>query len=134
MFTMSSLVMTLQFQLVEYSNANIIRLFKHNLIWKFFPHHLKWDDDSKLFEIMILYMLILWAFTLNSVIFESGNRVTNQFDQFNLELNQCEWNKFPIELQRLYLISLLDTQRPKTIHIGGGIACTRETCKRVNIF
>lgn len=57
--------------------------------------------------------------------------MTNQFEQFGLEFGRCEWNNLPIELQRMYLISLSDTQQPKNIQTYSGIMCTRDTFKKV---
>lgn len=82
---------------------------------------------------MILAMLILWVVVLILLTFESGERVTYHFDQFGVELNQCEWDNLPIKMQRMYLIFLLDTQQPKFIEISGDIACTRKTFKNVFI-
>lgn len=92
---------------------------------------LQWDDDTKLFEIVILLFLILWTLGLNLMICESGFRVTNQFDQFDLEFNRCGWNELTIEMQRMYLIFLTDTQQPQHIKSYGGITCTRDTFRRV---
>lgn len=91
----------------------------------------KWDDDSKSFEAMILLILILWIFQLDFVTCESGERVINQFDKFGLEAGQCEWNKLPIKMQRMYLIFLSDVQQPKNFQSYAGIKCTRDTFKQV---
>ena len=92
---------------------------------------LKWDDNSKLFETMVLSLALFWIFVLNFAICESGERITHQFDQFHIEIGRCEWNKLPIEMQRMYLIFLSDTQQPVNIRSYGGILCTRETFKKV---
>lgn len=102
----------------------------------FQPFHLlqKWDENSKLFENMILSNLILIAFTVILIVCEPGERVTNQFEQFGVNLDQCKWNKLPIEMQRIYLIFLSDAQQPKYIRSYGGIVCTRETFKQACIL
>lgn len=91
----------------------------------------KWNDDLKLFEIMTLSTLLLWVIILNLLMCECGERVTNHFVEFSVEFGRCEWNKLPIELQRKYLIFLLDTQQPKNIQAYGDIRCTRETFRKV---
>lgn len=93
---------------------------------------LKWDDDSKLSDIVFLSMIILWIFGFNLVACEPGERVSHRFHQFGMEFERCEWNKLPIEEQRMYLIFLSDTQQPKNIQAYGGVLCSRETFKRVN--
>ena len=82
---------------------------------------------------MILSMLLCWVFFYDSIICESGERVTDQFDQFGQEVERCEWNKLPIEMQRMYLIFLSDTQQPVNIRSYGGIICSRDTFKMVRI-
>ena len=76
-------------------------------------------------------MLLVEVILFDIIICEPGERVTDQFDQFGQEVGRCEWNMLPIEMQRMYLIFLSDTQQP--VHIGGygGILCARDTFKRV---
>lgn len=92
---------------------------------------MKWDDDSKVIEIAIQLTLILWLSIFNLVIFEPGERVTEQFDRFDLEFSRCEWENLTIKMQRMYLTFLSDTQQPKNLQCYGGIMCTRETFKQV---
>lgn len=92
---------------------------------------LKWDDDPKLFEIMILSIGTLWIFAVNLMVCDFGERMTSQFDQFSVKYAQCKWISLPIEMQRIYLMFLLDTQQPKHIRTYSGIVCTRETSKQV---
>lgn len=94
---------------------------------------LKWDDDSELLETMILALIVLWIFGFNWAMCGTGERVANQFEQFGVEFNRCEWNKLPIKMQRMYLIFLLEIQQPKILRSFGGIKCTSETFKQVCI-
>ena len=75
--------------------------------------------------------MLCWVFILNFVIGEFGQRVTDQFEQFGMEFGSCDWHKLSIEMQRMYLIFLSDTQQPKNLQSYGGIFCTRETFKNV---
>lgn len=92
---------------------------------------MKWNNDPKLIEVIILSMTILWIFGFNLIVCESGGRVTDQFDRFSMELSECDWNELPIEMQRLYLIFLGDTQQPKNVKSYAGIMCLRGTFKEV---
>lgn len=78
-------------------------------------------------------MVVLWVYGFNLIACEPGERVTNRFEQFSRKFNDCGWNNLSIGMQRIYLIFLSDTQQPKTIHSYGGIICTRDTFKQVNI-
>lgn len=95
---------------------------------------MKWDHNSRQFEIAILSGIVLIIFVINLVICVSGEKVTDQFERFEVELGQCKWINLPIELQRMYSIFLFDTQQPKNFQIGGGISCTCETFKRVQFY
>lgn len=98
------------------------------------PFHLsvlKWDEDSKLIEIMAMSTVILWIIVFNLVICEAGQRMTDQFDQHHMEFAQCNWNNLLIEMRRMYLIFLSDTQQPENFQSYGGILCTRDTFKKV---
>lgn len=94
----------------------------------------KWDDGADIFETMVLSMLTLWVFTFNLIICESGERVTNQFEQFGVEFDRCKWNNLPIGMQRMLLVFLSDTQQSKNVQSYGGIKYTRETFKQVPLL
>lgn len=92
---------------------------------------IKWDDDSTIVEVIILAITILWIFGFNLIVCESGQRVTDQFDLFGLEFGRCDWNELSVEMQRMYLIFLSDTQQQKNLRSYAGIMCTRDTFKTV---
>lgn len=71
------------------------------------------------------------AFLLSIIICEPAQWVTNNFEQCGDVLEECDWYLLPIELQRLYLIFLLDAQQPVHIQCYGGVVCSRETFKKV---
>lgn len=80
---------------------------------------------------MIQGTMIPWVFFYIFMICEPGQRVTDQFQNFGIEFERCEWNKLPSEMQQMFLILLSDTQQPKNLQTYGSIECTRETFKKV---
>lgn len=65
---------------------------------------------------------------------EPGEHVTQEFSAFDNQLElECCWYILPIELKRLYLIFLLDTQQSINIQCYGRILCTRDTLRKVII-
>lgn len=96
-----------------------------------FPSFLKWEHDPKIFETSMLLMMTFWVLVFNLAICEPGQKVTDQFDQFDEELNRCKWNELSIGMRRMYLIFLSDAQQSVNIKSYGGIACTRETFRKV---
>lgn len=65
------------------------------------------------------------------IICEPSHYCTQQFENFGDELGQCDWYALPIELQRMYLIFLSDTQKEIEIDSYGNITCQRDTSKKV---
>lgn len=104
---------------------------KENIYHKISFSFCKWNDESNLLAVLMLSMLIIWLIIFNLVTCELGERVFNQFEQFGSEVNQCDWSKLPIEMQRTYLIFLSDTQQSESIQSYAGISCTRDTFKQV---
>lgn len=105
---------------------------KLHLIWTYLNHVLKWEDNSQTFKIMIQSTMIPWVFFYVFAICEPGERVANQFNEFGMKFERCEWSKLSaIGMQQMYLIFLSDTQHPRNLQTYGGIQCTRDTFKRV---
>lgn len=125
LLAVSSLLVTLQFQLVEYS----LHYFnKFNVNTKLFS---KWDVNSNIFELALTSILMPWVFGFIFVSCEPGERVTKQFELFGTELDRCDWYALPIKLQHTYSIFILDTHQTKVIQSYGGIVCSRDTFKKV---
>lgn len=59
-----------------------------------------------------------------------GESVTAQFERFDRRLCNYKWYSMSIELQRMYLIFVADTQQPVTRGTVAQIECTRETLKK----
>lgn len=102
-----------------------------NNMWTHFFSISKWSTDSNLFEFAIVVICNMWLVVLILAICEPGSKVTEQFEMFGGELAHCKWYSFPIELQQMYKSFLMVTQNPVKNHSFGGIACDRETAKRV---
>lgn len=58
--------------------------------------------------------------------------VTNEFENFNNELNRSNWYQFPIDIQQVLIIVISNAQQSMTIR--GMMLCTRESFKEVNVF
>lgn len=58
--------------------------------------------------------------------------VTEQFDEFENELVQCDWYRLPLEVQRMLLIFIANTQTPAIFFGYGQIECSRHTFEMVN--
>ena len=97
----------------------------------------KKSTGNSLNSVELLYSLrqVFWAFGLIGCFCELGEMVTKLFDKFNVRLYQCDWYLFPIEVQRMLVVFMSDTQQPVFVHASGNIQCIRENFKKVkNIF
>lgn len=95
---------------------------------------LKWENDWIFIELITTGVIVFWAFALSFLACEIGQWVTNQYNVLGDELTAINWYSLPIELQRTYLVFLLDTQQPIHIESYGGIVSSRETFKKVGGF
>lgn len=79
-------------------------------------------------------LLVVSSFALVYFLCELGQMVTNRFGVFNTELYRCHWYFFPIKIQRMLMIFMLDTQQPVFIKSSGNIMCTCEVFKKVAVL
>lgn len=90
---------------------------------------------SKVSESAVVYrlcMTIFWAFAFIFFVCEFGEMCRNEFDMFNDAIGYCKWYSLPMEIQRMIVILMANSQRSTTIHGCGNISCTRIACKKVN--
>lgn len=76
-------------------------------------------------------ILVFWSFIPLAVYTSCGHAVSNQFEMFYQEVCQCNWYFFPVELQHILMIVVLNTQKPTIIRGLGNACCTREAFKKV---
>lgn len=89
------------------------------------------DQSTKLVELLIILMCAFWVLGFFFCICELGETITHRFDVFRQELERCNWHTLPIEMQRMFLIFLLDTQQPINIRCYGNVTCLRDTFRKV---
>lgn len=92
---------------------------------------MQWQPNLNPFELVIPSMIIVWTFGIISFHCEFGEFVMNQFGKFNDQLCQCNWYLLPIEIQRILVIAMLNTQQPVIIRGIANAMCTREVFKKV---
>ena len=77
---------------------------------------------------------VTWSFFAVFLYCEFGRMVTSRFDKFHDKLQQCNWYSFSTEMQRLYLMFMMNAQQPVMIKGYANILCTRDTYKKVIFF
>lgn len=73
----------------------------------------------------------IWVFLIVLLYCEFGQRVADQFVMFDEGFERCDWNVLPMNMQRIYLIFLSDTQQTKYITCYFNLICTRGTFQSV---
>lgn len=75
-----------------------------------------------------------WTFVLIFLLCEFGGMVTDRFERFYDDLCQCEWNLLPMDMQRIYLMFVLNAQQPAMIRGFASIVCTRVFFSKVKFL
>lgn len=84
------------------------------------------EINSNPMAMMEILCLMLWSFAILFLSCELGEMVSTQFDMFEMELRQCDWLYYPIELRRMLVIFMLNAQMPTIIRGFAITSCTRE--------
>lgn len=73
----------------------------------------------------------IWSFLVIFIVCVLGQTMTNQFDEFSVELSQCNWYAMPFQMQRMYAIFLVIAQQETHLQGYGNILCLCNTMKKV---
>lgn len=112
--------------LVEYTKhtvTNHISEFNFFLI-------LKSENDSNSTKLISPLLLASWSFGPVYIYCEFGTAVTTEFAKFDDELYQCKWYSYSIEIQKMMLIFIAETQDPVFIRGFCNIVCIRDSFKK----
>lgn len=89
-------------------------------------------DASSALEIIYPLVLLFWPFAVVFIFCEFGEKVSTQFQYFNDELCKCDWYLLPIEMQRILLTVMTNSQQPIFIQGYGNTLCIRYSFNKVN--
>lgn len=63
---------------------------------------------------------------------ELSERITKQFVEVDEEICNSHWYKLPIDIQKMYPMIIIGSQKPVSLYGLGNIECSREAFKNVN--
>lgn len=148
--TLCASFLILQLQLVKYFKPSFQQPLSFHFIYnsiEFLPNQnllflilflfsslQKSDNVLDTIELTMALILQFWSLLMIFFFCILGEMVTNQFEMFNDELNQCNWYVLPLELQKIMIIVMVNAQRETVIRGFGNILCTRQTFKKVERF
>lgn len=90
------------------------------------------QSDFNAIELLFQLFLMVWSVVFVSLFCELGEMISKQYDEVDQQLFECNWYKFPVEIQRMLIIFTANTQQPVRILGYGNVLCTRDTLKKVN--
>ena len=105
---------------------NSIKLLKFSL-FKIYSQ----SNNANVVELVSTVMQLPSTLTWLFIYCEFGEQVTYEFNMFHEKLCHCRWYSFPIELQRMFLITLSGTEEPAVIQGFASTTCTRDAFKQV---
>lgn len=73
-----------------------------------------------------------WSAGLALIPCELGERLTGAFGGICDEIENFNWYAFPIKVQRMLPVILIDAQEPVVLKCFGSISCVRDVFKRVS--
>lgn len=74
---------------------------------------------------------LFWAFSLVFICCELAGRVGNEFVDVNYLIDQFNWYLFPLKVQQLLPILMINAQEEVGFECFGSLLCNRETFKKV---
>lgn len=85
-------------------------------------------------EFLQQILLMLISFVFVSLFCELGELISEQYEKVDLQLFECKWYRFPIQIQRELVIVIANVQQPVYIYGYGNVLCTRDTLKEVRLY
>lgn len=74
---------------------------------------------------------VFYAFGTIFLLCELGERLTIAYDELECEIEQYEWYLFPIEIQRLLPLVVINAQQLVAMQCFGRISSNRDAFKKV---
>lgn len=87
-------------------------------------------------------MSVLLNATLNGIIgltlvfiaCEIGQKMNDSYDEVSSTVDHFAWYLFPIKIQQMYPMIIVNAQEPIILECFGSIACSREVFKNVTKY
>lgn len=131
----SSSLLILNYELVEWisikTNCSFFLLFNSEFDRIMFVFFKAPENSFDSVVCMKTCVFIFWTFVSIILYCECGEGITNEFDKFHYEVDQYKWHLLPLEMQKMAIIVLANSQQPTLIRGYGNIVCRRETFKNV---
>lgn len=81
--------------------------------------------------ILVTIFIVFYSICVLFATCELDERLSIAYDQMDAEIAQFDWYLFPIEVQQLLPIVIMNAQQPIVLACFGSISVNRETLKKV---
>lgn len=75
---------------------------------------------------------LVCSFTLLLLACELAGRLSYRFENVNDLIDQFDWYAFPLEMQKILPVMMMNAQQPVEVKSFGSIASNRETFRKVS--
>lgn len=89
------------------------------------------NDNIDTLELLESTVYGLFAFTEVLFTAEIGQIFGNRFEEIDGKFNELDWYLFPMKIQRMLPIVMINMQQSCLIECFGSLTCSRETLKMV---
>lgn len=89
------------------------------------------DEHLNNIELIRIVFLVLASFVVIGIACEFSARLTNQFETICDALLQCNWYLYPIKLQKMLIMVIVNVQQPVQVAGFGNMKCSRDSFKQV---
>lgn len=77
---------------------------------------------------------IFYAFGIVFFVCELSERIINAFGKINDIIEQFDWYLFPVQMQRIMPVIIINAHEPIAIEYFGSRSCSREDFKKVSLL
>lgn len=96
-----------------------------------YPAIIKLSGTASFSELLNLPINTIYPCCMLLFFCESGEQISERFNDIYELICRMDWYTFPIEFQRIMPIILIGTQKPIELNGFGNVPCTRENFKSV---
>lgn len=80
------------------------------------------------------FLALFWLLALMYILCQFGQQLTDEFVAFEQTIYESYWYLFTMDVQRLFIIVTMLSQKPVELKGFGNIHCTLETFKNVIVI
>lgn len=81
--------------------------------------------------LLVTVFCTFYAYSLTFIACENGEQMTSAFDEILCVIGDFSWYRFPIEIQQMLPLLMIDAQKEVALECFGSVSCSRNDFKKV---